>query len=106
MSEPLELWEVVGVLPGKWADDALCKEADPDLFHAEKGQGGRIAAGKRVCGACPVVDQCLEWALENREPHGLFGGVYWPERNKILRARDKAEAKLRAAEAKAVAVKC
>jgi len=33
-----------------------------------------IAAAKRICATCPVVADCLEGALERREPWGVWGG--------------------------------
>jgi len=57
-----------------WRDFALCAEADPDAFFPEKGGSTRNA--RRVCAACPVAPQCLEFALahmHHRHDAGMFG---------------------------------
>jgi WhiB family redox-sensing transcriptional regulator len=67
----------VGDLPWSdtsWDDFAACRgvENAADLFFSE--DIGEIAAAKRVCADCPVLAQCLEGALERREPWGVWGG--------------------------------
>ena len=57
-----------------WEDFAACRgvENAADLFFSE--DIGEIAAAKRVCAECPVLAECLEGALERREPWGVWGG--------------------------------
>jgi len=33
-----------------------------------------IAAAKRICAGCPVIEPCLEGALARKEPLGVWGG--------------------------------
>lgn len=42
------------------------------LFFSEELQD--IAKAKQVCARCPVMAECLEGALERREPWGVWGG--------------------------------
>ncbi len=42
------------------------------LFFSEELQD--IAAAKRLCAGCPVLAECLEGAMERREPWGVWGG--------------------------------
>ena len=58
----------------EWEDFAACRAVPnaADLFFSE--DIGEIAAAKRVCGDCPVLAECLEGALERREPFGVWGG--------------------------------
>lgn len=42
------------------------------LFFSEELQD--IAKAKQICALCPVMAQCLEGALERREPWGVWGG--------------------------------
>lgn len=67
-----------------WYDDALCAQVDQELFWPERG--GSTAEAKRVCRACPVVDQCLAYALANGEREGIWGGTSPTERKKMRRS--------------------
>lgn len=68
-----------------WMAEALCAQVDPDGFFPEKGGGTR--AMKRVCAQCPVTEQCLRYALDRDESHGVWGGKSATERRKLVRAR-------------------
>jgi WhiB family redox-sensing transcriptional regulator len=45
---------------------------DPELFFAESPADVELA--KSLCRGCPVRVECLESALERREPWGVWGG--------------------------------
>lgn len=48
----------------------------------------RIPRAKAVCSACPVWEDCLDWALENpRIAKGVYGGLLERERKILLRRR-------------------
>jgi WhiB family redox-sensing transcriptional regulator len=66
---------------GSWRQAALCAETDPEAFFPEKGGSTREA--KRVCTGCPVLTQCLEFALDNDERFGIWGGLSERERRRI-----------------------
>lgn len=68
-----------------WQDDGLCAQSDPDAFYPEKGAHNTDA--KRVCKGCPVVEQCLEYALANDERFGIWGGLSERERRKLKTQR-------------------
>jgi len=38
---------------------------------------------KAVCAQCPVRSECLEWALETAQPHGVWGGLDEQEREHL-----------------------
>lgn len=61
------------IVPEPWMDDALCTQVDPEIFFPGKEEGHENA--KRVCDACSVAEQCLQYALRNDEKHGIWGGV-------------------------------
>ena len=65
-----------------WQDEALCKESDPEAFFPEKG--GSTKQAKTVCKRCPVTEKCLQYALDNDERHGIWGGKSERERRIIL----------------------
>lgn len=71
--------------PGVWADDALCAQTDPELFHPPKG--GSASDAKKVCGNCPVRVDCLEHALRNREFLSIWGGTTGNQRRRMLKKR-------------------
>ncbi|MGJ9373665.1 WhiB family transcriptional regulator [Nesterenkonia sp. CF4.4] len=64
-----------------WQADALCAQTDPEAFFPEKGGSTRDA--KKVCGACNVKQECLEYALGNDERFGIWGGLSERERRKL-----------------------
>jgi WhiB family transcriptional regulator, redox-sensing transcriptional regulator len=66
-----------------WQDRALCAQTDPEAFFPEKGGSTREA--KRVCRGCEVRAECLEYALENDERFGIWGGLSERERRRLKR---------------------
>jgi WhiB family redox-sensing transcriptional regulator len=58
---------------------------DPDLFFPERGASTREA--KEVCKGCVVKTDCLEYALDNGEKFGIWGGMSERERRRLRRAR-------------------
>ena len=68
-----------------WRDEALCAQVDPEIFFVEKG--GSTAPAKRVCAACAVRAECLQFALETDEMHGVWGGMSERERRRLKQQR-------------------
>ncbi|NCY16693.1 MAG: WhiB family transcriptional regulator [Actinobacteria bacterium] len=68
-----------------WMEDGICRNHKPDTFFPSDGVGVEVA--KRICATCPVVDTCLEYALENHIDHGVWGGTSERQRRRILKAR-------------------
>jgi len=68
-----------------WQTDALCAQTDPEAFFPEKGGSTRDA--KRICTSCEVKSDCLEYALQNDERFGIWGGLSERERRRLRRAR-------------------
>lgn len=66
-----------------WREDALCAEVGLDLFYPERGGSTRL--GQIVCAKCDVRSQCLDYALNNEEKHGIWGGESTGARRKKLR---------------------
>jgi WhiB family redox-sensing transcriptional regulator len=66
-----------------WQADALCAQTDPEAFFPEKGGSTRDA--KRICTSCDVRGECLEYALQNDERFGIWGGLSERERRKLKR---------------------
>ncbi len=58
-----------------WWAQARCNDLAgtmSGLFFSDELQD--IAKAKAVCARCPVISECLEGALERREPWGVWGG--------------------------------
>jgi WhiB family redox-sensing transcriptional regulator len=66
-----------------WQADSLCAQTDPEAFFPEKGGSTRDA--KKICASCDVRAQCLEYALQNDERFGIWGGLSERERRKLRR---------------------
>ncbi len=71
--------------PLAWQTDSLCAQTDPEAFFPEKGGSTRDA--KKICTTCEVKAQCLEYALQNDERFGIWGGLSERERRRLRRAR-------------------
>lgn len=57
----------------EWMVEGVCRtEGYPDLWFPEKG--GSANPAKRLCRSCPVIMECLNWAVYRGEVHGVWGG--------------------------------
>jgi WhiB family transcriptional regulator, redox-sensing transcriptional regulator len=62
-----------------------CRFEPPATFFPSDGVGVEVA--KRICATCPVREPCLEYALDYRIDHGVWGGTSERQRRRILRKR-------------------
>lgn len=72
-----------------WRQRATCRSLPVDVFFPTDAVGVEIA--RSICGGCAVKAACLEYALENREDHGVWGGTSERERRRILKARRQSQ---------------
>ena len=72
--------------PSVWNDYGACKKADLALVDSTKPQD-QERFKKEFCGSCVVRSQCGEYALQNQENHGVWGGMTKEERWSILARR-------------------
>lgn len=82
----------------EWRDLAACTHSDPDLFFPIGSTGpavDQIDKAKAICVMCPVVEECLMYALESNQEAGVWGGYAEDERRR-LRKRWLAERRRRA----------
>lgn len=91
---------------------AVDETADGSIFFPDKSNKD-VSFAKEICNgrpakngvperkACPVKDRCLEFALENGERWGIWGGTSERERRGLQRTRKRAAriAKQKAADA-------
>lgn len=80
----------------EWQQYGLCRVEDsgvffpPTHFEHKPEREAREAKAKAICMRCPVRIECLEWALETREPFGVWGGYSESERKQILLGKRQA----------------
>lgn len=84
-------------IPGPWAEQALCAQADPDTWFPEQGHHTLAAIAKRICAACPVRAECLDYALSGADTWqgittGIWGGTTPRERSRLRQARKETAA--------------
>lgn len=68
-----------------WQSLAACSKTDVEAFFP--GSGGDSSKAKRICDRCDVIEECLKFALDNKERYGIWGGLTTSERNKLRRRR-------------------
>ncbi len=68
-----------------WMADGNCRLHPPATFFPSDGVG--VDRARKICRDCPVANECLEYALENRIDHGVWGGCSERERRRILKRR-------------------
>lgn len=70
-----------------WMENASCADLPRDMFFPSSGAG--VVKAQKVCQACPVVEECLDYALTNRIEHGIWGGCSERKRRRILKVRSQ-----------------
>ncbi len=76
----------------EWRESGACITADPELFFpiASGGVSVRQAEqARRICAGCHVRRQCLQFAMDFGEAHGIWGGTT-PEERRRARLNDAA----------------
>jgi WhiB family redox-sensing transcriptional regulator len=74
-----------------WQHHAACRGEDasfffaPSYFERHSEKLARESVAKSICARCPVRAECLDFALELRDPHGVWGGLNEMERRTLLR---------------------
>lgn len=73
-----------------WQGNAACRGPLGNVFfpptttERKREKIAREARAKEICAACPVMLSCREYALEIREPHGVWGGLSEQERRVLI----------------------
>jgi WhiB family transcriptional regulator, redox-sensing transcriptional regulator len=79
---PMQTETIRPLLPA-WQAQALCAQTGADFFFPEPGSSVREA--KRICAMCEMRSACLDYALENDERFGVWGGLSEKERLALRR---------------------
>jgi WhiB family redox-sensing transcriptional regulator len=61
-----------------WRTQCLCVDKT-DIFFS----GKHIEEAKAICAQCPVSTQCLDFAIRNDIPDGIWGGLTRKERKAL-----------------------
>ncbi len=76
-----------------WRDKAACLAENPELFFpigsAEPAMIQQQQA-KKVCARCVVREECLQWAIDVHQDHGVWGGLGENERRALRRRAARA----------------
>ena len=65
-----------------WRARGACRNVDPETFFPAPNEPSEGAVA--LCGGCPVRGQCLAWALQVGDCHGVWGGTTPRERRAML----------------------
>ncbi|MDP9021194.1 MAG: WhiB family transcriptional regulator [Actinomycetota bacterium] len=66
-----------------WEEDAACNGAEVELFFSVEEDDQKQAL--EYCGRCQVRQECLEYAIRNREMYGIWGGMLESDRRTLIR---------------------
>ena len=80
-----------------WRELSACRQEDPELFFpvVPAGPGlAQIEQAKAVCARCKVRAECLRFAMETVQDHGVWGGTSEEERRALRLARNRRPAVL------------
>ena len=78
-----ESWTPWLIIRGQWWSAAACRSADPDLFFPISDSGPALEQAekaKAICATCRVRRECLAFALQTGQIHGIWGGTTEHER--------------------------
>jgi WhiB family transcriptional regulator, redox-sensing transcriptional regulator len=76
-----------------WRARGACVTEDPDLFFPVSTVGlsqRQEQRAKTVCAGCPVRLECLQYALDSGQMHGVWGGLAADELTRLRRNRQRA----------------
>nr|WP_076482142.1 WhiB family transcriptional regulator [Williamsia sterculiae] len=67
-----------------WQLQASCRTTGVDFFPDHHGRrrdrDAQERDAKQICRECPVMRECLSYAIQAGEPHGVWGGTTPRER--------------------------
>ena len=83
----------LGTIQETWQGKAACRGPESALFfppswpERRDEKSDRETRAKSICASCGVRSLCLQFALDIKEQHGIWGGLNEAERRHI-QARD------------------
>lgn len=76
---------VLGADDSRWWERANCRGLNADLFFPRRGDDVHQATA--VCQSCAVKAECLDYAMDNGERFGIWGGLTGKQRRVLRRER-------------------
>lgn len=76
-----------------WRHHAACAHHHTNTFYPQVkgGRGNTVAAAYTpaiaICRRCPVTHECLHYALDHNDEHGVWGGTTPQDRQALQRIR-------------------
>ena len=84
-----------------WRMAALCRTVDRDFFDIPSvglaGQRTHMRIEIAICQECPSQNPCLDYAMDTRQPSGLWGGLLPKERSRLRQKQTRMANQLRKA---------
>ena len=83
----------VAAVDRSWQMKGLCRGNHSYLFfppstvERKDDRERREIKAKAICSVCPVKADCLEFAVEIKEPYGIWGGLTETERRQVIARR-------------------
>ena len=51
----------------QWLDQAACRGVDTNIFMPLRGENVKVTTAKKICGECPVRQECLDDSLRQAQ---------------------------------------
>lgn len=87
-TQETEIGATSGSPPKDWRSQAACMAViEPERVFfpiAEEPDIEDVAEAKAVCATCPVACECLVYAIQTNQGHGIWGGLTPPEREELV----------------------
>lgn len=71
-----------------WMLEGACVYADTDIFFpvgSSMKALKKASEAKAICAECPVLSECLEYAIRTNQDSGIWGGTTEEERISLRR---------------------
>lgn len=75
-------------------------DIDPELFFPVSTEQLQrdLPAVRKICQSCDHQPDCMKWAIDNHEEHGIWGGLTPDDRKRVWKARQMRRSQKRRAE--------
>lgn len=85
---------VPGPADSSW-EGAACASLNPEIFF-DANQNEQMA--KNICRSCPIVEKCLDYAMQNTDMMGIWGATNEKERKALRELQHVARRRSRTSE--------